>query len=247
MLPWRLTLKRNCACIEAWSNFTAYPPLGGYSAERLHSTLVPDNDPAPIQDFYKQVTNDLKELSKHLATSLELEAAEALPSDAQSPTRGRDAQKPREERKVHLEPPMQHTWLVSDVDQFFATAQPTSGEDRLLDIQLAHNEWYAIFVGALGVHSPENEATTGHGVIGPNSHVMLDFEEDIPNYPMLSRYKDCLQDVAYRAAELPALRHECLKLKGDTSNQLAQQGLDKLANICAEAEKASLSVYFLGP
>ena len=71
------------------------------------------------------------------------------------------------------------------------------------------------------------------------------FREAIPQYPLLGRISYFFHDVWYKLEEVAQLRDECLKVKNETVDTVALEGLNGLIVACDEAEKHKLGL-FLG-
>lgn len=145
------------------------------------------------------------------------------------------------------EPEMPMIWLVRDTKAFGLDGR-TSPDDRSVEFRLTYQEWLAIFLDALGVDKDGYEKWAAKRVvIGQPGVVTLltKIDEEVPEYPMLSRMRGPYHDVAFERDELEDLHKECLRAKALTSNRLALQGLDKLIHVYDQAKELGLSIYFV--
>ena len=138
---------------------------------------------------------------------------------------------------------MHGTWLVSDPDAFFENPGPTSPNDRVVPFSLTYTEWYNLFFLVLRADEKKLAENRGsdHGVR------IIEFEEEISGYPMLSRIRGPYYDAEYAADEVHLLEAECLRLLPTVSNAHARSGLEKLLNIAAEAKKSGLNIFMMCP
>jgi hypothetical protein len=144
-----------------------------------------------------------------------------------------------------VEPAMHGIWLVLDTTAFGLNPGPTSERDHPLTFGLTYKEWFALFFDVLRVNQDGFKRWAEKNPSEARGSIISDFDEEIPDYPMLSRIRGYHYDAVFEADELERLRQECLKVKGGTSNEIALRGLDKLLRICDYAQELSLSIYFM--
>ncbi len=80
------------------------------------------------------------------------------------------------------------------------------------------------------------------------SILISEFDENDPQlkeYPMLSRICGIHYDAIFETDEIEQLCQECLRLKAQTSNEIASRGLDKLLLICQWAKQLNLNIYLM--
>jgi hypothetical protein len=135
---------------------------------------------------------------------------------------------------------MHVTWLVSNPDRFFENPGPTSPADRIVP-GLNYREWYTLFFVELGVDG---------GRWGPLADTDTSprpdqFNDPVPEYPMLSRINGVYFDAVFKPDEIEALEEECKRLAKWTSNSLALNGLRKLLAACVDAKALSLGIYMM--
>ena len=107
--------------------------------------------------------------------------------------------------------------------------------DRALGVYIGGQEWTALFREVLGC--PEGPSLASDSVEKREEKRRLQFQESIPDYPMLGRIWDIYIDVSYQPEEIFRLRDECLRVKESTSNPMAIRGLEKLIAGCDAALK----------
>ena len=134
---------------------------------------------------------------------------------------------------------MHVTWLVSEPDRFFENPGPTSPSDRIVP-GLTYQEWYELFFVTLGVG-----AASGSFIGTGSSPRPAEFNNPIPEYPMLSRINGVYFDAVFQFDEVQALEDECIRLANSTLNPFALSGLKKLLRVCAEAKVLGLSIYMM--
>lgn len=156
-------------------------------------------------------------------------------------------QTPKEKVPSIVEPTMQSVWLVRDT-QVFGTKGETSGEDRSMELRLTYGEWLAIYFDALGLDKntysnwTTNKASSFQkGVIT----LVTEFDEDISEFPILSRIRSPFRDVVFELNEVEDLRAECLRVKARTSNSEALRGIEKLLHVENLARQLGLSIYLV--
>ncbi|HEY5884084.1 MAG TPA: hypothetical protein VIT88_05320 [Pyrinomonadaceae bacterium] len=155
-----------------------------------------------------------------------------------------NSQKLESELTDFHDPGMHVTWLVKDTDAFFLNPGPTSERDRALHFGLKYREWLALYFDVLGVGRKWNSPITESTPI-PDDVIISEFDEDIPDYPLLSRINGKYHDAVFEANELEGLRQECLRVKSFAANPLAVRGLDKLIQICEWAQRLNLSIFLM--
>jgi hypothetical protein len=138
------------------------------------------------------------------------------------------------------DPGMHVTWLVNDTDAFPINPGPTSERDRNLHFGVNYREWFALYFDVLGV-GVKDLLTNGASEVSR----IAEFDEEIPDYPMLSRINGMLYDAVFESTEVDALRTECLRVQSQTTNQLALRGIEKLLRICDWALHLDLSIYLM--
>ncbi|HEX6182688.1 MAG TPA: hypothetical protein VFZ44_02175, partial [Pyrinomonadaceae bacterium] len=98
-------------------------------------------------------------------------------------------------------------------------------------------EWVALFRDVLncpvGVEGPyTRDSDLGERI----EKFRLKFQQMTKEYPMLGRILNPYVDVTYESEEVVKLRDECLRVRlAAKSNQIALEGLSKLADACDEA------------
>ena len=142
------------------------------------------------------------------------------------------------------DPGMHVTWLVKDAEAFEMDPGPTSEHDRILHFGLKYREWLALYFDTLGVGSKWIPPVTETMSLADNV-MPSEFDEDITDFPMLSRICGILWDAVFEANEVEGLRQECLRVKSFATNPLALKGLDKLIQICAWAQRLNLSIFLM--
>jgi hypothetical protein len=124
-------------------------------------------------------------------------------------------------------------------------AEWQEGTDRRLPIFFDGPEWSALFLDVLG-YNGGTPFVPGDDITEWTKRHQVEFQESIPNYPMLARIWDTFIDVEYAPEEIAALKNECLRVKATTSNVKAVEGLNKLIFACDEATKSSLGLLLSG-
>lgn len=114
--------------------------------------------------------------------------------------------------------------------------------DQLLNIALEGTEWSALFYKVLGCPFP-SPFVLGDNINETRKRYEFEFQQAIPDYPMLGRIWDTYIDVRYKQDEIEQLRNECVKVRAATSDQLALEGLSKLIYACDEALRLKLGLY----
>jgi hypothetical protein len=142
------------------------------------------------------------------------------------------------------DPGMHVTWLVRDTEAFFLNPGPTSERDRMLHFGLKYREWLALYFDVLGVGRKWTPPVTETASLADNV-IISEFDEDITDYPLLSRINGMLYDAVFETDELEGLRQECLRVKSFAANGLALKGLDKLIQICQWAQQLNLSIFLM--
>lgn len=135
---------------------------------------------------------------------------------------------------------MHVTWLVSNPEAFFRDPGPTSRADRIVQ-GLTYEEWFELFFVVLGVGAEEIAHLKNSG----RDARILEYDDEISDYPMLSRIHGVYWDSVFNAGEVQTLEDECRRLLKSSSNPLASKGLEKLLEICAEARNLGLSIYMM--
>jgi hypothetical protein len=116
--------------------------------------------------------------------------------------------------------------------------------DRVLGMYLGGLEWSAVFQQVLGC--PDGTPFKPGDILDEwKKKHQAQFQESIPDYPMLGRIWDTYIDVHYQPEEVRQLRDECLRVKSSTSNPVALRGLDKLIAACDGALKGGLGLSLL--
>jgi len=138
------------------------------------------------------------------------------------------------------DPGMHVTWLVNDTEAFPINPGRTSERDRILHFGVNYREWFALYFQVLGVGG--KDLLTNDVSEVPR---IAEFDEDIPDYPMLSRINGMLHDAVFESTEVGALRTECLRVQSQTTNERALSGIDKLLRICDWALHLDLSIYLM--
>jgi hypothetical protein len=106
--------------------------------------------------------------------------------------------------------------------------------DRWLGKGLSLAEWSALFLDVLDCghgDAPSDDLPYAERL----EIIRLSVEKAIPDFPMIARMWDYYWDAWYERDEIGQLRNECLRVKADTSNTLALEGLNKLLAACDEA------------
>lgn len=143
------------------------------------------------------------------------------------------------------EPEMPMIWLVRDT-QAFGLEGRTSPDDRSVEFRITYQEWLAIYFDALGIDkSGYDEVAAKRAALGQPKSFLTELDEEIPDFPMLSRIQGPFHDAVFEADEVNALRQECLQVQTKTSNPLALEGMRKLLLICDRAQSLGLSVYLI--
>jgi len=150
-----------------------------------------------------------------------------------------------EELEDFDEPGMHVTWLVKDIDAFFIKPEPTSDRDRLLHFGLTYREWLAIYFDVLDVDHGEHKKWAKSHPDEAKSSFLGGFEDEIRDYPMLSRIRNYFFDAEFEGVEVEQLRIECLKVQTITSNEKALHGLEKLILICRWAQSLDLNIFLM--
>jgi hypothetical protein len=143
------------------------------------------------------------------------------------------------------DPGMLHTWLVEDAKAFFCNPGAASERDRHLNFGLNYQEWLALYFDVLGVDRSGFDKYVAENPSEAQTHFIGGFDEEIPDYPMLSRMDDILHDAIFEGDEVEQLRRECLRVKSGTSNVLALRGLEKLIHICDWARSLNLNIFLM--
>lgn len=145
------------------------------------------------------------------------------------------------------EPEMPAIWLVQDTEAF-GTKGKTTDRDRPLNLRLTYQEWLAIFLDALGVDKNGYEKWAAKKVVlgqASAATILTELDEEIPEFPMLSRIRGPYHDVVFEFDEIERLHKECLRAQRSTSNVLALHGLEKLIHAYDQARQLRLSIYFV--
>jgi hypothetical protein len=110
---------------------------------------------------------------------------------------------------------------------------------------LEGREWLAIFKDVLNCPIGTDEPSPPSGDLDEQyERAKLEFEQAIPEYPMLARIWDTYIDVTYEPNEVEKLLAECMKVRSAaSSNLIAEQGLDKLINACHGAIESGASIH----
>ena len=109
---------------------------------------------------------------------------------------------------------------------------PDFGEDN----------WYALFFEVLGC--PESGLSMPEKDVAEYwERIRLNFQQAIPDYPMLGRIWDFYIDVWYAPEEIEQLRNECFKAQANTSNPTALEGLGLLLQACEKASADQLGIF----
>jgi hypothetical protein len=143
------------------------------------------------------------------------------------------------------DPGMHGTWLVKDTEAFPLNPGPTSERDRTLNFGLNYQEWFAIFFDVLGVDKSGYDNWAKENPEAAKGSILIEFDEEIPSYPMLSRIVGGRYDIVFEADEVERLREECLRVKSQTSNAVALKGIRKLLLMCDWAQRLDLSIYLM--
>ena len=115
--------------------------------------------------------------------------------------------------------------------------------DRHLEGYLSYTSWESLFFKVLGC--PDSAYIEGESHEEFRRRWTQKFREAIPQYPSLGRISYFFHDVCYKLEEVAQLRDECLKVKNETTDTDALEGLNGLIVACDEAEKHKLGL-FLG-
>jgi hypothetical protein len=116
--------------------------------------------------------------------------------------------------------------------------------DRALGIYLGGHEWSALFRQVLSC--PEGPPFKPGDILDEwKTKHQAEFQESIPDYPMLGRIWDTYIDVVYQPEEIKQLREECLRVQASTLNENALAGLAKLVQACDEASKLGSGLLLL--
>lgn len=144
------------------------------------------------------------------------------------------------------EPEMPMTWLVRDTGAF-GVGGKTSPADHCVDLRLTYQEWLAIYFDAVGLDKSGYEEEVAKRASEENRvpTFLTELDEEIPDFPLLSRIRGPFHDAVFEADEVNVLRQECLQVRTKTSNPLALEGLRKLLLICDRAQSLGLSVYLI--
>ncbi len=143
---------------------------------------------------------------------------------------------------------MHVTWLVHNPDAFGTSPGPTSDRDRLLHFGLNYQEWKNLYFDVIGVNRIGYEQLLKKIKKDSQSILISEFDENDPQlkeYPMLSRICGIHYDAIFETDEIEQLCQECLRLKAQTSNEIASRGLDKLLLICQWAKQLNLNIYLM--
>ena len=128
-----------------------------------------------------------------------------------------------------------------------------SSDDHVIEnwvdtgININGYEWAALFYDVLHCPTGENnQFTPGDNLSEWLLKRKLEFQQAIPNYPMLSRIWDIYVGASYESLEVEQLRQECLNLQSSTTNVQALKALSKLILNCDEALKADKGLVLAG-
>jgi hypothetical protein len=132
-----------------------------------------------------------------------------------------------------------YTWLVSDTEAFFKKPGPTSPRDTNLPIGLTYQEWRELFFVVLNADPDQLAGSNASG------RPIMEFEEDIPGLPLLSRIDGVYRDAVFEANEVDLLEQEVKSLLSEVTNPLARSGLEKLLTITSRAKELGLSIFFM--
>ncbi len=149
------------------------------------------------------------------------------------------------ELKDFHDPGMLHTWLVEDAKAFFYNPGAASERDRHLNFGLNHKEWLALYFDVLGLNRSGFDKLVGEHPSEAQNNFISGFDEEIPDYPMLSRIDNILHDAIFEGDEVEQLRQECLRVKSGTTNVSALRGLEKLIHICDWVRSLNLNIFLM--
>jgi hypothetical protein len=144
------------------------------------------------------------------------------------------------------DPCMPVIMLIRDTEAFVTTGKG-SKQDCLLDISLTYREWLSIFFDALGLDKTGFEQVKAERKSSSDGVpvVLGEFDDEIPDFPLLSRIRGPYHDAVFEVNEIDDLREECLRVQANTQNTLALQGMEKLLIISAQAGQLGLSICFV--
>ncbi len=143
------------------------------------------------------------------------------------------------------DPGMHVTWLVKDTEAFPLNPWPTSERDRTLQFGLNYQEWSALFFDVLGVDRRGYDNWAKENPEEAKGSILIEFDEELFDYPMLSRIVGIRYDAVFGVNEVEQLREECLRVKSQTSNAVPLKGIDKLLLMCDWAQQLKLSIYLM--
>jgi len=185
---------------------------------------------------------EIPALCQHLEGRLGLREAEPQVFGLEMLRRAIEGELPEGVLEDFLEPGMHTTWLVNEISAFEQKPGRTSERDLMLHYGIAYEEWRALFFDVLGIPNtsaaPDSETKT-------EKELILELDQQVPGYPMLSRIKGYLCDAVYSAEEARELQQECLDVRSATSDLLVLRGLDKLRRISREAQRLRLNIYLM--
>ena len=241
VILWKLYARPRRCCIAAAARQAAVlPPLD--AASQLPEPLSHSVSHFDL-GFQAEAVEELPLLCRHIEEHLGLK--DTPPNPFQPRITDPQQAKPLPPRDVEdfVEPGMHAVWLVRNPGEFEAHSRPTSRSDRMLCFGLTHEEWHAILFEALGVDQEGWLEANSQSTQTPLRYP-TDFKGKVPGYPMISRIRGYLYDVAFETEEVVRLRDECRRAKTRASQATAVRGLDKLLRICAQAIRLGLGIYF---
>lgn len=118
-----------------------------------------------------------------------------------------------------------------------------SKTDRHLGWDLSYDGWESLFFKSL--NCPHTKYIQGEDIKLFEERCEKNFQDAIPNYPLLGRISNYYKDVWYDKTEIDNLLEECRKLQTFVIDFSSLKGLDEIIRACMEAQKSNLGL-FLG-
>lgn len=130
-----------------------------------------------------------------------------------------------------------HIWIIETLNTW--NGQQTQ-KNRSLGIDFLGKEWGALFFKVL--ECPEEPDDYSKEIY---EQYKMQFQATIPQYPYLARIWDIYIDIYYKPEEIKDMLGECIQIKSQSANVLAEQGLTKLIKACEIALRENSGLLLL--